>query len=426
MLSRDEGQAFWDAHPWLRGTTPVDHKWHLPLVLFDDAGPFSNTKSTYARQFYSLLGTGSEKESRILIATGVVNKSEEDKSWPIVLDSFSKLAHNKEPGSWGGILLFLGADLEYACNVVGLRHFNSAGEMCSLCLANSSDYPFNDLMGNAAYKATLVDNETFLNRLRHPLHPLAGHAIFNKWTYRHDNLHNLDHHGLAGHVIANILYKHVSGERDAEVLPGENVDERLAFLNADIRAYYTAAKVENRLPPLKMDNLKNGPWPVLKGQNVKAANTRALVPYVLQLQQRAVDLNPNDTNKHMLKVVHSLQCMYDVMYNNGYFLDPNALATLRDAVARFGRHYYWLAATSFRQELTRWHIVPKFHYVVGHMGEQTSLINPRFVQSYGSESMVGAVTKTYGKSQSGPFHNVIQRTVVLKYKTGMKFLWELR
>ena len=31
------------AHPWLRDRTPSDLKWHVPLMLFDDAGPTSQS-----------------------------------------------------------------------------------------------------------------------------------------------------------------------------------------------------------------------------------------------------------------------------------------------------------------------------------------------------------------------------------------------
>ena len=53
---RSSGKLFWDrpacsefrdVHTWLRGRSPADLKWHLPLMVFDDAGPFSATNSTF-------------------------------------------------------------------------------------------------------------------------------------------------------------------------------------------------------------------------------------------------------------------------------------------------------------------------------------------------------------------------------------------
>ena len=45
-------------------------------------------------------------------------------------------------GRWGGVLLFVSSDLEYACNVLGLQHFNSP-EPCCCCAANETDRPGN-------------------------------------------------------------------------------------------------------------------------------------------------------------------------------------------------------------------------------------------------------------------------------------------
>eukprot|EP00974_Lingulodinium_polyedra_P034835 3347507-Lingulodinium_polyedra.AAC.1 len=60
------------------------------------------------------------------------------------------------------------------------------------------------------------------------------------FTYRHDLLHMVDHHGIASHICANILWAHISSDREAPVIPGANMEERLAFLNADVKAYYSA------------------------------------------------------------------------------------------------------------------------------------------------------------------------------------------
>ena len=66
----------------------------------------------------------------------------------------------------------------------------------------------------------------------------------------------------------------------------------------------------------------------------------------------------------------------------------------------------------------------KTHYAVGHMSEQAALINPRFVQGYSSESLVGTICEIYGASQSGPFRAHIQKVCMLKYRTGLRYLWE--
>ena len=284
---------FRDVHPWLRGRSPADLKWHLPLIVFDDAGPFSATNITFARVWYSILGRGSEKESRFVISTGIKDNALEDWSWPVILDSFKRLAEPVEEGRWGGILLFFGADLEYVCNILGLPDYNARENMCTDCLANTTDRPRNAFQANAGWRATLVDNRQYIAEVRRPLRPLPAHAAFNRHTYRFDLLHMYDHHGVTSHVIGNVLWAHLAHECESNVLLGIRREDPLACLQEDIEAFYRHCNVDNRLPPLKESKIKADAFPELRGNGVKAANTRALLPYVCDLQKRATQQNPN-------------------------------------------------------------------------------------------------------------------------------------
>ena len=212
LKASSAGQEFWALHPWLKDRTPAFLKYHLPLMLFDDSGPYGNTGSTYVRVFYSLLGVGSEKQTRFLLSTGLTHQLLPDRSWDTILADFERLAAPVEDGRWGGVLLFVGADLDYVCNVLGLKHYNSSDGMCSHCLANTKDMSHNSYHKQAPWRNTFADNETFQARLRRPLHPLVEHALFNRFAYRYDLLHMLDHHGLASHMCANVLWTHLSGE----------------------------------------------------------------------------------------------------------------------------------------------------------------------------------------------------------------------
>ena len=71
-------------------------KWHLPLMLFDDAGPTSQTSSTFVRCLYSLLGVGSEGETRFLVATSLKEQGLPDESWTPLMNSFEELAQPTE------------------------------------------------------------------------------------------------------------------------------------------------------------------------------------------------------------------------------------------------------------------------------------------------------------------------------------------
>ena len=237
------------------------------------------------------------------------------------------------------------------------------------------------------------------------------------YSYRLDLLHLIDHHGVASHVVGNIFWAHVRAA--SAVVPGDNQEQRLAFLNDDVRAYYTARGVSNRLPKLKITNIRDDEFPELKGNSVKAANTRSLVPYALELQQRAVAIAPTEKNKHALKVVESLQALYDVFYSGGYFLTPAELATTRRQLLRLGLNYQRLAVLAVAENDLAWKQVPKLHYVVGHLAWQCRLINPRYVQTYGSEGMVGKICGIYRASQNGPYAAGLQTTILTKYRLAM-------
>ena len=88
-------------------------------MAFDDVGPISKHASSFARVWYSILGVGSEKECRYLMGTGIKNE-QSDRSWDLLMDSFEQLSRPIEKGSWGGVLLFFGADLDYVCSVLKL------------------------------------------------------------------------------------------------------------------------------------------------------------------------------------------------------------------------------------------------------------------------------------------------------------------
>ena len=192
----------------------------------------------------------------------------------------------------------------------------------------------------------------------------------------------VDHHGVASHVCANILWAHLSGDsREGHALVGPT-GRQTGIPQQQCPSLLHCFQVQNGLPPFKVENIKDGDWLVLKGNNVKAANPRALVPSVLALQQRATEMVQSPKNKHMLKVVEALTEIYNAMYNNSCFLNLDMVVALEQNLAKLGRHYQWLSAQAHNAGITKWQTVPKFHYALGHLGNQAALITPRSVQGY--------------------------------------------
>jgi len=418
--STEDGQRLWEQHPHLRGRTPEEFKFHLPLVLHEDGVPISKHQSAMVRSWASILGSGKERDTRFVISTHIkrsdIVEETEDKSWPMVLQSFDEMSQPVGDGCWGGIVLFVVGDLEWACNDLGLPHYNS-NSPCAFCKANTSTMPHSNYHSAAPWRATFRSEAEFQASLRQPLHPLVAAPWFFKDTYRLDLLHLLDHHGVASMVVANVVAMQVCFEN--LVTPGANQDQRLAFINDDIKAYYSARRVQHRLPPLKMSNVMKCGFPDLHGPAIKAANTRALVPYALALQQRAARIEPTVINRHALKVVESLNEAYTIMYDGEYFLNATDVQKLGQQLQRMGASYQYLACITANEGLTRWKQTPKVHYAVAHLANQARLINPRVVQCYSAEGLVGKVSHIWKKSLDGPHQRISQGKVILKYLTGM-------
>jgi len=253
---------------------------------------------------------------------------------------------------------------------------------------------------------------------------LTQHPFFNKHTYKLDVLHLADHYGISSHIVANIFWSHVHAA--SLVLPGATQEARLDFLNGDIRAFYSGNGVEARVPTLKLSNLKRDGFPELHGNGIKAANTRALVPFAVDLQRRAVRMHPIVDNKHALKVVESLDKFYEVIYGADYFLTDAEYRLLVSALTRLGNNYQVLAVNSGAAGNMLWKQTVKLHYCIGHLAYQSQLLNPRRVQTYGSEGFVGKMANIYGMSMNGPHEAGLQKKILLKYTTGVAVDWSLR
>ena len=48
-------------------------------------------------------------------------------------------------------------------------------------------------------------------------------------------------------------------------------------MSEDMTAYYNHHGIDSKLPRLKASNIKDSDWPELKGNDAKAANTKAFI-----------------------------------------------------------------------------------------------------------------------------------------------------
>ena len=251
--------------------------------------------------------------------------------------------------------------------------------------------------------------------MRLPLHPLAASHYWNKYFVRADKMHIMDLKGLtaiAGGSIMHYLVKNNNTMGRVEAL-------RVQELNRVLRKFQSDNKVEHRMPDIRIQDLTNsGGWTVLCGQVVKAANTRCLVPFFKHLAIEYFS-GHGEYNSSVRKVCYNLDEIETILYTSDMFLDDAALQRLDQCFRVLARHWQHLIFLSKRDYQNRWQITPKVHYSL-HLASQARLINPRYVQNYAEESLIGRLTRMWGKSANGAYELVAQFTVLARYFVGLE------
>lgn len=197
------------------------------------------------------------------------------------------------------------------------------------------------------------------------------------------------------------------------------------MINVKLMDFYRTNKVGSRLPNLNMKNIigsegRGTRFPQLTGKIVKAASTRALVPFLVELARQCDHGLP--FQRHRRKMIEWLDCVYKIMYEGEMFLTEDESDQLSHAVLRFSLHYTWLVNCCTANGNLYFNVVPKHHYLC-HVPEQSRLINPRFVHNYREESFVGRLTTIYASCANGRYKQVVQQTALTKYLVGLQILF---
>ena len=199
---------------------------------------------------------------------------------------------------------------------------------------------------------------------------------------------------------------------------GSSQPQRLDALNIQMKDWQSTNGTEHRMPALRKENLTKDNWATLNGKLVKAANTRALLPFLNNLANRYF-IGHGAFNSSVRKVFASLEQIQRLMYTSEMFFTDEAKEEFRIAHERLGRHWQHLRHLSSQLGYNFWHISPKVHYTL-HFVSQARLINPRFVQNYSEESLIGRVTKVWSASANGPYAASIQLTTLARLWTGLE------
>ena len=227
-------------------------------------------------------------------------------------------------------------------------------------------------------------------------------------------MHVEDHKGVTCIVAGSILVKLVT----TCARLGSTQQIRLDMLNKEMKEFQSIHKIEHRMPPLRLEDLRRSGWANLQGKVVKAANSRALLPFLEELSNTYF-LGHGSYNSSTRKLLAALNSIEKLFASAGMFFTDEQKQTIGELFDKVGRHWQNLRYLSDLAGEQAYQITPKVHLFM-HFPMSCDLINPLYTQSYGEESLIGRATKIWAASSAGMHHLTIQRTSLTRYWTGLE------
>ena len=426
LFNSEQGAELKSLHPHLKDVDVSTLSTCIPIVIHEDAAPFTKNKSAATCSWYGLLGTGSEIQSKF-IHHSFVKKT--DDTWMASsavwehffgeLDLlFAGYDENgvafieDEDGVWRLCLLFSKGDGEQQVVVYGMPGYSLSGRergVCGYCDADRVDKPFTDLSIAADWRpGERMANALWLARVR-KIHPLSSSRHFHRLFNRLDGMHNLDCKGTAAIVGGSVIAKVIREDRRL----GNTIDERLAAVNAKLAQFNGSYTFSSKISDIRRKNLfakGTDQWITLHGPTIKAAGTRHIMPFVQLLAEECFDDGSPYSNS-IIKVCRSLNGIYDVLYTADMFLTDGQHKQLSDRVMRFGKHFNACRGYAKAQRCFYFNTSWKVHQTM-HLPYQAALINPRHMQCYNDESLQGRAQRIWGKV-AGPSRTIPQQEAVL-------------
>ena len=314
--------------------------------------------------------------------------------------------------------MFAKADEETHVNAWGPPSYSADNEVCSKCFANWVERPYTDLIATARWRPTeRMSFASYAARLREPTHPLATSAFFTRWLMILDLMHLADCKGVAANVFGGVMFCSLRCED-----LGNNQGARLDALNGHMACFYDAHLGSHRLAPIKLSNIMLDGWAELHGPTVKAANTRAVALVFAYLAERfLVGLDQLYVSLRLLTSL--LQEFYEIWYAEPLFMSENAIARIRHVCVDFGMHFQLLREYCREKHIFAFNVKPKVHNMQ-HIPMICEVINPRFIQCYGEESLIGTTTNFWKRSMNGRYNHLVQKSVLAKRYLGLLVTFE--
>ena len=426
LFSTEAGKELQQLHPGLVGRSPHSLRHSIPCVLHEDAGPFTKRKSTNIISWSPLLANVLDIRQKIgsftYIKVAGMGHECGAGAWKLFLDDFEALESGVVDGAavcedddgtrWCQILLFDKGDGEAHHVGLGLPGYSSKYRVCGYCHADRDGLPWTDCRPCALWRGIRLTNKQFLATVR-PGHPLVKSRFWNRFCPRIDIMHGMDCKGLTAIVAGSIFFKLVW----LEPRLGATKADRLAEVNILLNEFYRANPCGSRLYDLREENITGktagSHWVCLHGPTVKAAATRHLAPFLRSITVQFFS-GPSAEHQAIFRLCHALDDAYTLMYDGDMFLPAEDLAAISVAFETIGVSMQTLRGIHMALGSLLFQMTPKVHLCM-HVPEQCQLINARFTQCYGEESMVQRWSHLWHSCAHGPYQRTAQFNVLIKY-----------
>ena len=104
-------------------------------------------------------------------------------------------------------------------------------------------------------------------------------------------------------------------------------------------------------------------------------------------------------------------------------MSEDAIARIRRVCVDFGMHFQLLKEYCRENHIFAFNVKPKVHNMQ-HTPMICEVINPRFIQCYGEESLIGTTTKVWKRSMNGRYKKNVQKSVLAKRNLGLLMRFE--
>ena len=224
-----------------------------------------------------------------------------------------------------------------------------------------------------------------------------------------DCMHICDCHGVAAILAGSVIRPLVMSDHRL----GTRMDVRLKAINDKLEAFYTARPGYNRMPALRLRNLELDGWACLSGATVKAASTRGLAPFLVELCDEFYADESDEYQRCVSRAARALNQFYIVLYEGDRFLSASEQNAVRRALSMLGACFQQFRNIAQSRGLLAWNISPKVH-MQQHFKDLCKCMNPRCLQCYSEESHVGTMTKIWARSAQGRYAGSVQRMTLMK------------